>query len=113
MEYVETEESIENKIINAVKNGQPLLGKSGVMTPLLKKALEASLEGEMDSHLENKVTNNRRNGKLSKTLRSDIGPFEIEVPRDRDGSFTPQIVKKRQTILCESLDQRILSLFQG
>ena len=110
---LDNDDSIETQIINAVREGRPLLGKGGVMTPLLKKALEAALEGEMDSHLEKKSSTNRRNGKLKKTLRSDEGSFEIEAPRDRDGSFSPEIVKKRQTILCNSLDQRILSLFQG
>ena len=119
MKYIEKtdssnkKDSIEERIINAIREGQPLLGKQGVMTPLLKKALEAALEGEMDTHLEKKSPNNRRNGKLKKTLRSDTGSFEIESPRDREGSFSPEIVKKRQTILCNSLDQRILSLFQG
>ena len=47
-------DSLEQQIISAVKEGQPLLGKQGVMTPLLKKALEAALEGEMDAHLEEK-----------------------------------------------------------
>lgn len=113
MEYLKEADSIEDQIIDAVKNKKPLLGKSGILTPLLKKALEASLEGEMDYHLDKKVSPNRRNGKSSKTLRSDLGSLDIEVPRDRDSTFTPEIVKKRQTILCESLDQRILSLFQG
>ena len=113
IDALNNKDSIENQIISAVREGRPLLGKQGVMTPLLKKALEAALEGELDGHLEEKLPDNRRNGKLSKKLRSDIGPFEINVPGDRDGSFSPQIVKKRRTILCESLDLRILSLFQG
>jgi transposase-like protein len=54
---------------------------------------------------------NRRNGQLSKTIKSGIGGFELETPRDRDGSFEPEIIKKRQTVLNESLDNKILSLY--
>lgn len=106
----------QSEIIEAVRSGAPLLGKTGVMTPYIKQALEAALEGEMDEHLESCKTqeiDNRRNGKLTKSMRSDMGSFELSVPRDREGDFNPQIVKKRQTILNESLDQRILSLFEG
>jgi len=54
---------------------------------------------------------NRRNGKNSKMIKSESGNFEISTPRDRESSFEPQIIKKRQTVLNESLDQRILELF--
>lgn len=57
----------------------------------------------MTSHtascLEEAENQNRRNGKSSKTVQSPFGSFELETPRDREGSFDPQIVKKRQTVL--------------
>jgi transposase-like protein len=53
---------------------------------------------------------NRRNGKLSKTVQSESGSFSLETPRDRNGSFEPEIVKKRQTVLNESLDNKVLAL---
>lgn len=59
-----------------------------------KKLLEASLEGEIDNHLSSENEgNNRRIGKNSKTLRTSSGSFELQTPRDREGSFEPQIVK--------------------
>jgi putative transposase len=100
--------------IEQLKSGQSLTGKGGILTPLIKKILEAALEGEMDSHLsECKLDNlpNRRNGKLTKTIKTDTGSFGLSTPRDRDSSFEPEIIKKRQTVLNESLDNKILSLY--
>lgn len=54
---------------------------------------------------------NRRNGKLKKFMKTGTGSFELETPRDREGSFEPEIVKKRQTVLNESLDNKVLSLY--
>jgi putative transposase len=100
--------------INKLKSGQPLTGKDGVMTPLIKQILEAALEGEMASHLsecDEQGQINRRNGKTKKIVKTGTGEFELETPRDRDGSFEPEIVKKRQTVLNESLDNKVLSLY--
>jgi putative transposase len=100
--------------ISRIKSGQPLTGKGGILTPLLKELLEAALEGEMDAHLEESVEagkSNRRNGKGKKTVKTGIESFELLTPRDRDGSFEPEIVKKRQTVLNESLDNKILALY--
>ena len=76
--------------------------------------LEAALEGEIETHLNNCQENNspnRRNGKTSKIVKSESGTFELETPRDKSSTFEPEIVKKRQTILNESLDNKILSLY--
>ena len=74
---------------------------------LTKRLLESALDGEMTDHLgyakhdpAGKNGGNSRNGKRSKTVHTDVGPVEIEVPRDRESSFEPQIVKKRQFIDC-------------
>jgi transposase-like protein len=104
----------QEEAIAQLKSGQPLTGKDGVLTPLIKQILEAALDGEIESHLadcKGAGRPNRRNGQLSKTIKSGIGGFELETPRDRDGSFEPEIVKKRQTVLNESLDNKILSLY--
>lgn len=104
----------QQEAIAKVKSGQTLLGKEGVLTPLIKQILEAALEGEMDAHLSDcKEQNqaNRRNGKSSKVLKTGTGSFELNTPRDREGSFEPEIVKKRQTVLNESLDNKILALY--
>ena len=62
-----------------------------------------------ENHLEN--TGNRRNGKTSKIMKTAAGSFDLETPRDRDSTFEPQIVKKRQTILTDELDSKILALW--
>ena len=108
-------EEFKNKAIADMKAGKSLVGKDGVFTPLMKEFLEAALEGEMTSHmaacLEDSESQNRRNGKSTKTVQSPMGSFELETPRDREGSFDPQIVKKRQTVLNASLDNKILGLY--
>jgi transposase-like protein len=104
----------QKEAIDKLKSGQSLTGKDGILTPLIKEILEAALEGEMDSHLldcKAQEQPNRRNGKLKKTMKTGTGSFELETPRDRDGSFEPELVKKRQTILNESLDNKVLSLY--
>lgn len=104
----------EAEAIARLKSGESLTGKDGILTPLIKQIIEASLEGEIDAHLsESKVAeaSNRRNGKTSKLLKTGTESFELETPRDRLGTFEPQLVKKRQTILNESLDNKILSLY--
>lgn len=104
----------QKEAIDKLKSGQSLTGKDGILTPLIKEILEAALEGEMDSHLSDckaQEQPNRRNGKLKKTMKTGTGSFELETPRDREGSFEPELVKKRQTILNESLDNKVLSLY--
>lgn len=100
--------------ISQIKQGQSLTGKGGILTPLLKELLESALEGEMDAHLQESRAlglSNRRNGKSSKTIKTGTESFELLSPRDREGSFEPEIVKKRQTVLNESLDNKILALY--
>ena len=97
-----------------LKAGQSLTGKDGILTPLIKHLVEASLEGELEFHLKEcqaEGSSNRRNGKMTKKMQSDSGAFELETPRDREGSFEPEIVKKRQTVLNESLDNKVLALY--
>lgn len=94
--------------------GKPLMGEGGIFTPLLKHFLEASLEGEMENHLQSeqaKKLSNRRNGKSRKEVRSSMGKFELETPRDRLSQYEPMIVPKRQTILTEQLEDKIISMY--
>jgi transposase-like protein len=108
-------EEFKNQAIADMKAGKSLMGKDGIFTPLMKEFLEAALEGEISSHMatcvEDPENQNRRNGKTAKTIQSPMGAFELETPRDREGSFEPQIVKKRQTVLNASLDNKILGLY--
>lgn len=89
-----------------------MTGADGALTPLIKKLLEASLEGEIENHLSaESEENNQRNGRNSKTLRTSTESFELLTPRDREGSFEPQIVKKRQTSLYPELEAKVLSTY--
>lgn len=104
----------QKEFAERAKSGQPLTGRDGISTPLFKKLLEATLDGEMDAHLSScsaQNQSNRRNGHSKKLVKTNTGSFELETPRDRDGSFEPEIVKKRQTVLNESLDNKVLSLY--
>ncbi|GLY19564.1 hypothetical protein Kisp01_65780 [Kineosporia sp. NBRC 101677] len=103
-------------VAQAKATGADLVGPDGLMAQLTKRVLEAALEAEMVEHLgyeahdpEGRNGRNSRNGKRSKTVLTGLGPVEIDVPRDRDGSFEPVIVKKRQRRL-DSIDQIVLSL---
>lgn len=99
------------KALKGIQEGKPFTGKDGVLTSLIKNLAEAALEGELDSHLGQEISANRRNGKTKKTIKSLNGNFELETPRDRDGTFSPQIVKKHQTTLNDEIEQKIIALY--
>jgi transposase-like protein len=101
-------------IIKGMYQGKPLLGCSGLLTNLVKDLTKIALQGEMDAHLqENSLEEggNRRNGITTKTIKTPTGSFELEIPRDRNSTFEPQLIKKRQTVLNEELDNKILALY--
>ena len=82
---------------------------------LTKVTVEAALNAELDEHLgydkhTQSSNTNSRNGKSRKTVKTEVGQFELETPRDRDGSFEPQLVQKNQTRFT-SMDDKILSLY--
>lgn len=106
-------EEVKNKALAQLKTGKPLLGKEGALGPLFKSFLEAALEAELENHLQenNEDESNRRNGYGSKQLRTSEGSMELSTPRDRTGSFEPEIVKKRQTILADNLESKIIGLY--
>lgn len=106
-------ETISKEIAEQIRSGKPLTGKDGAFTPLIKQVIEAALEGEMDEHLQEtrEVTANRRNGRTKKNLKSSLGGIEIFSPRDREGSFAPHTIAKRQRILPGDLDDKILALY--
>jgi putative transposase len=97
-------------------DGLQLTGKEGLLGKLTKVVLEGALEGEMDAHLgyarhdpAGNGSGNSRNGHRAKTVITDAGPVRIEVPRDRDSSFEPKIVAKRQRRL-GGVDDMVISL---
>ena len=104
----------EKEAVEKLLDGDKLGGKDGILAPMIKRIVEASLEGELNAHLdaERELGNaNRRNGKGSKTLKTDYGQIAIETSRDRAGSFEPIIVSKRQTSLGGGLDEKIISMY--
>jgi putative transposase len=106
-------EALKKKALAQFKSGQPLLGKDGAFAPLLKQFLESALEAEMEEHLDEseRSKGNRRNGSNKKMVKSSDGSFELETPRDRESSFEPDIVKKRETILADNLEQKIIGMY--
>jgi transposase-like protein len=100
----------------AQATGVNLVGPDGLLSALTKRVLELGLEVEMTEHLgydkhevEGRGSGNSRNGTRSKTVLTDIGPVEIDVPRDRAGTFEPTTVRKRQRRL-EGVDAMVISL---
>ena len=94
-----------------LQSGKGLTGKNGILTPLIKQLTETALSAELDQHLEQSEEPNRKNGKSTKTIKTSTGSFELDNPRDRNGSFEPQLIKKNQTKLTAEIDHKILSLF--
>lgn len=97
--------------LKALREGRNLTGKDGILTPLIKQLTEAAMQAELDEHLASETQSNRKNGSTSKTIKSPVGSFELNTPRDRAGSFEPQIVKKHQTQLTDELERKVLALF--
>ena len=97
--------------LEALKAGKPNTGKDSVLGPLVKQLTEAALEAEIDTHLAQEVAPNRKNGKSNKTMKSSSGSFELDTPRDRAGTFEPQLVKKHQTHFSDEIESKILSMY--
>lgn len=106
-------EALIKQMGEELRSGKPLTGTGGVFTPLIKQVIESSLEGELEAHLkqEGNSSKNRRNGRGRKNVLSSSGGLEIFSPRDRNGTFEPQTVKKRQRRLDMDLDKKILALY--
>ena len=106
-----------DQLLADYKSPEDLLGEQGLLKQLTKKLAERALEAEMEQHLgyakhdaAGKNSGNSRNGKSRKTVRSIHGDIEIETPRDRNGSFEPQLIKKGEKQL-GGFDERIVSLY--
>jgi len=106
-------EQLQAKALKQLRTGESLFGKNGAFAPLLKQFLEQALEAEMEGHLsrEERITGNKRNGKGQKTIKSAAGTFTIKTPEDRYSTFEPKIVRKRETILADSLQSKIIGLY--
>ena len=105
--------SIKQQVMESLKAGKPWFGEDGAFAPLIQNIVNSILEGEMESHLtpENRQSGNRRNGKMDKQVQTPVGEVTISTPRDRDSSFSPQFLKKRETILSETMADSIIALY--
>ncbi len=103
-------EKLFEEALEALKKGKKLEGADGAVTPLIKRLIEASLDGEMDAHLQESRPN-RRNGHGKKKVKTSFGDVNLETPRDRDSSYSPELIPKRQRSLGPSLENKILSLY--
>jgi putative transposase len=99
------------------KTPEEIVSDSGVLGALTKRLYERALEGEMTAHLgyekpaaEGRNKKNSRNGKTSKRVKADSSEIELEIPRDREGSFEPQLVRKRQRRL-PGFDEKVIALY--
>lgn len=104
-----------DEVLKEFRSGKKLTGKGGLLAPLIKQLTEAALEAEVESHIANDVLSgnkNRKNGVNKKTIKGlSDGSFELETPRDRNGTFEPQIVKKHQTTISNEIEEKILSMY--
>ena len=110
------EQLIDQLVERSRSRGLQLTGDGSVLQQLTRRFLESALEGEITDHLgygkhdpAGHNTGNSRNGSRAKTVLTDVGPVEISVPRDRDASFDPKIVAKRQKRLA-GVDELVISL---
>ncbi len=102
-DIVDEEQLAEQLLQQAEEQNIELVGPGGLLNQLTKNVLETALDAEMAEHLgyekhdpAGQDSGNSRNGTRSKTVLTEIGPVEIEVPRDTESTFEPQIVRKRQ-----------------
>lgn len=107
--------SFKKQAADRLKAGDSLFGRNGVLTPLLKEFVEEALDGELDAHLEAESDHargpNRRNGRKTKTVNTGLGKVAIDAPRDRAGTFQPQILPKRERTLGVDLEKQIIALY--
>lgn len=105
------------QLLEGCSSPDDILGEDGLLKQLTKKVAERALDVEMNEHLgyakndpSGKNTGNSRNGKGRKSVRSIYGEMELEVPRDRNGTFEPKLVRKGEKQL-NGFDDRIISLY--
>ena len=106
-----------DELVEDAKSPEDIVGENGILKQLTRRLLEKALEAELTDHLgyekddpAGRNTGNSRNGRSSKTLKTEQGDVPIEVPRDRTSEFQPQIIRKGQRRL-KGFDQKVLSLY--
>lgn len=105
--------SFEQEALQGLIGGKGLVGSDGILKGLIKHLVESALDGEMDAHLSSDAggAGNRRNGHTSKKLRTQLGEVPVSPPRDRNGTFEPQLVGKWDRDLNSGLDNQVLELY--
>jgi transposase-like protein len=108
---------ILKELMSGYQKPEDLLGQDGLLKQLTKALVETAMEAELTGHLgyekgdrSGKKASNHRNGSSKKTLIGEDGPVEIEVPRDREGTFEPQIIPKGQRRF-DGFDQKIIAMY--
>jgi putative transposase len=111
------QDALLDELLKGYTNLKDILGEHGLLKQLTRRLVERALEAEMTAYLgyaphapEGRGSGNSRNGKSAKTIQTETGAYVIEVPRDRNGDFEPQLVSKRQRRL-EGLDEKVLALY--
>lgn len=106
-------EAFKQDAIRKLKDKESGVTAENLFRPLFKKFIEEALESEMDEHLAKgeRELGNRKNGKSTKTVKSVNGSFELETPRDRSGTFEPKLVGKRQTLISEEIEDKVIRLY--
>jgi transposase-like protein len=113
------QQALKEELANRLKAGKikSTSDLSDIMTTMFREAVQEMLKAEMDEHLgyekhapESVEFSNSRNGKNTKTVKSKLGEVPIDVPRDRDGTFEPQLVPKRSRIMAD-IEDHVLSLY--
>ena len=114
--HVDEQDLAEQLVEQARADGVELIGPGGLLTGLTSRVINTALEVEMAEHVgydkhdrAGRNGENSRNGKRTKTVLTELGPVRVDVAWDRDGSFEPQIVRKRQRRL-DRIDEIVLSL---
>jgi putative transposase len=110
-------DALLDELLKDYTDPKAILGEHGLLRQLTKRLVERALEAELTAHLgyapharNGSGSGNCRNGKGKKTVQTETAQFDIDVPRDRDGSFAPQLVKKRQRRL-DGFDDKVLALY--
>lgn len=113
----EVPDALLDELLANYQKPEDLIGENGLLKQLTKRLVERALDAEMTTHLGHErhapvanANGNTRNGHSRKTLKGEFGALPIEVPRDREGSFEPQIVPKHQT-RWTGFDEKVLSLY--
>jgi len=105
-----TKAGLIDQLLEQCSEGEDFFGPEGVFTKLKGAVMERLLQAELSNHLEQGSEANSRNGYSDKTVQTETGPVHVRVPRDREGTFEPKVIKKHQRRV-EGFDEKVLALY--